>query len=387
MLRDTIGSRSLVTGGSGFIGRHLVSALLARGNFVRVYDCAAPIGLSPQVEFVRGSVLDRAGLMRALEGMDCVYHLAGIAHLWAPDARSFDTVNRLGTEMALSAAADRKISRFVHCSTETVLLPRRGAARMIDEAASLDLADMPGPYTRSKYLAEQAALSAARDGLPVVIVNPTLPIGRGDHDFTPPTAMIALYLLRSSPFFLNCVLNLVDVRDVALGMVLAAERGRVGERYVLGSENIWLRQIAATLGRMTGRGSRKLSVPAPIALAAGHVAEWISDTITHRRPVATTEGVRLALRSAPFDSGKARLDLGYTPRPVQEALASSVAWILGTVPSAAARAKAVRGSDVLAPGRRRSSYPIINRVSSATLAGGPVVPNRGVVQSPATNKP
>jgi dihydroflavonol-4-reductase len=321
-----------VTGGSGFIGRHLVSALVRRGDFVRVLDSAVPVEPSPGVEFIRGSILDRAAVGRALDGIDCVFHLAAIAHLWTPEAGAFDAVNRQGTETMLSMAAARPVRRFVHCSTEAVLMPPRGAPQVVDEATALTLADMAGPYTRSKYLAEQAAIAAARDGLPVVIVNPTLPIGRGDRSFTPPTAMMALYLLRTSRFFLDCVLNLVDVRDIAAGMLLAAEHGRPGERYVLGGENMWLRQVAAMLGRMRGRETRKCSVPGALALASGHLGEWVADTITRRPPIVTAEGVRLALRSAPLDNAKARRELGYAPRPVQDAIKNAASWILSTFP-------------------------------------------------------
>jgi len=325
-------ARSLVTGGSGFIGRQLVAALLGRGDSVRVLDCAMPFEPLPGVDFVQGSILDRATLRRALDGVDCVYHLAAIAHLWTPDVGAFDAVNRRGTETLLSAAADSQVRRVVHCSTEAVLmLPR--AARMIDEAAPATLGDMAGPYTRSKYLAEQAAVAAARGGFPVVIVNPTLPIGSGDRRVTPPTAMMALYLLGKSRFFLNCVLNLVDVRDVAAGMLLAAERGRPGERYILGGENMWLRQVATMLGRMRGRETRLWSVPGPLALASGHLCEWAADNVTHKMPAVTAEGVRLALRSAPIDNTKARRELGYAPRPVLDAMTTAASWILSALPA------------------------------------------------------
>jgi dihydroflavonol-4-reductase len=328
----TLPARSLVTGGTGFIGRHVVSALLRRGDFVRVLDCAVPFEPLPGVEFIHGSILDCDAVDRALDGIDNVFHLAAIAHLWTPDVAAFDVVNRQGTETMLAAAADRRVRRFVHCSTETVLLPPRGAERAVDEATALTLADMAGPYSRSKYLAEQAAIAAARDGLPVVIVNPTLPIGRGDRRFTPPTAMLALYLRGTSRFFLDCVLNLVDVRDVAAGMLLAGERGRPGERYILGGENMWLRQVATMLGRMSGRETRKWSVPGALALAAGHVGEWVADNITHRPPIANAEGVRLALRSAHFDNAKARRELGYAPRPVLDAMKNAASWILSAFP-------------------------------------------------------
>ena len=325
-------ARSLVTGGSGFIGRQLVSALLCRGDIVRVLDSTAPFEPLPGVEFVQGSILDGATVGRALNGVDRVFHLAAIPHLWTPDVNDFDAVNRRGTETLLAAAAAAPVRRFVHCSTEAVLmLPR--VTPVIDEAAPSSLDDMAGPYTRSKYLAEQAAIAAARAGFPVVIVNPTLPIGRGDRRLTPPTALMALYLLRRSRFFLDCVLNLVDVRDVAAGMLLAAEHGRPGERYILGGENMRLREVATLLGRMRGRETRMWSVPGSLALASGHLCQWTSDYITHRMPTVTAEGVRLALRSAPIDNAKARRELGYAPRPVLDAITSAASWILSALPA------------------------------------------------------
>lgn len=320
----------LVTGGSGFIGRHLVSALSARGDFVRIFDLASPDESGTGIEFVQGSILDRAKLLRALDGIDRVFHLAGIAHLWAPRRADFDRANREGTEMVLSAAEEAKVARFVHCSTEAILMPPRGSDEPVDEAVSLTVADMAGPYTRSKYLAEQAALSAARRGGSVVIVNPTLPIGPGDLRLTPPTAMLERCLRTRMPVSLDFVLNLADVRDIAEGMILAAERGRIGERYILGGSNMSMRELAAALESLTGRKPVAMWIHPWLALAAGVAGEWLATNITGAMPAATVEGVRLALRSRSLDIGKARRELGYSPRPVAEALARAVAWLLET---------------------------------------------------------
>ena len=334
-------SRSLVTGGAGFIGQHLVRALAVRGDFVRVLDRAAPPERLAGVEFVQASVLDRAAVDRALDGIDCVYHLAAIAHLWVADRADFDRVNRIGTETVLSAARQRAVRRFVHCSTEAVLLPAHRAGTMIDETVSVDPAELAGPYTRSKYFAEQAALAAARAGMSVVVVNPTLPIGLGDDGMTPPTAMLCQYLDGKMPLALDFVLNLVDVRDLAAGMILAAEHGRSGERYILGGENMSLKQLAGTLDRITGRRAVKAWIPGALALAAGIATEWIANTVTGRMPVATAEGVRLALRSAPLDSSKARAELGYAPRPIARALASTVPGLRRRLPAQRPAAVAV----------------------------------------------
>ena len=320
-------ARALVTGGSGFIGQYLVSALLARGHFVRVLDPAPPTNPWAEADYVAGSVLDPGAALRALEGIDCVYHLAGIPHLWTRHVADFDRLNRQGTEMMLSAAIAQRITRFVHCSSEATLFGPRPAHDMIDETVSVSTGDMAGPYSRSKQGAEQAALAAARQGLSVVTVNPTIPVGPGDRNCTPPTAML-LHFMAGGSFFLNCTLNLVDVRDVASGMILAAEHGRAGERYILGGENVLLEKLlnAITAGAAARRG---VSVPGSLALVAAALSEWTATYVTHRMPVATIEGVRLALRSVQLDSSKAQRELGYLPRPIAEALSETTAWLCG----------------------------------------------------------
>ena len=160
-----------------------------------------------------------------------------------------------------------------------------------------------------------------------MIVNPTLPIGAGDYHSTPPTAMLAHYL-SGSRVYLDCMLNLVDARDLAQGMILAAERGRSGERYLLGGENISLRELLAMLDGLAQRNVARMRVPHWLALTTGHVSEWLADAITGRAPIATAEGVHLALRSAPLDCGKAMRDLGYRPRPIADALSATVRWIM-----------------------------------------------------------
>ncbi len=319
---------TLVTGGNGFIGRHLVAQLEARGDRVRVLDVARPCDNSKHVEFLHGSVLDEALLTRAMTNVQRVYHLAGIAHLWVREKADLELINARGTQLVLQAATAQQIERFVHCSTESILLPKSPAQdSLLDENASPSYADMPGPYTRSKHSAEQAALAAATSGLDVRIVNPTVPVGANDHNMTPPAAMLAMFLAGRSPVFLDCILNLVDVRDVAAGMMLSAERGRTGERYILGGENMSLRELLGSVEQISGRPMPKRALPPSIAFGAAAVAEWVADRVTGRRPLATREGVRLALRSAPFDSRKARNELGYAPRPIQNALAETLQWL------------------------------------------------------------
>lgn len=316
---------ALVTGGSGFIGRHLVACLKAQGDSVRVLDVAAPPGRANDVTFVEGSVSDAAAVSGAMQGVARVYHLAGIAHFWHRDKATFDRVNRGGTEVVLKAAADAGVARVVHCSTEAILLPPyRGRAALLDESVVPVPADMPGPYTRSKLAAEAAASAAAKAGQNVVVVNPTVPIGPGDDNLTPPAVMLALFLSGGTQFYLDCMLNLVDVRDVADGIARAGAHGRSGERYILGGENVALRDLLPMLEALSGRPMPKRRVPASLAIVAGLVSEWMADWISRRPPPATREAVTLALRSAPFDCAKARRELGYAPRPIIEALTDVV---------------------------------------------------------------
>lgn len=319
----------LITGGCGFIGRHLVRLLLARGERVRVLDLAdGPAEEHPAVELIRASTLDSAAVERALRGIDRLYHLAAVPHLWSADKGQFERVNHRGTEVVLTAAARADLERIVHCSTYAVLVGRRRlSGQAVDETALLGSDDMAGPYCRSKCRAEHAALAAARRGLPVVVVNPTAVLGPGDDNLTPPTEMLRLLLNGGPGFFLDCPLNFVDVRDVALGHLLAAERGRIGERYLLGGTNLTMRQLLALLSGLTGLPMPRRAIPPWVALAVAHVSETLADHVTHRPPTAPLTGVRLALQSAAVDAGKAARELGLAPRPLAETLADAIGWL------------------------------------------------------------
>ncbi|MFC5067456.1 NAD-dependent epimerase/dehydratase family protein [Flaviflagellibacter deserti] len=319
-------ARVLVTGGCGFVGRHLVKALQDRGDEIRVVDLAPPSVGGPHAEYIRGSITDAALMDSALKGVDRVYHLAGIPHLWAKKRSGFDIANRQGTEAVMAACMRANVPRVVHCSTESILLPKT-KREAVDESLTLQLGDMPGPYTRSKFQAEVAAMKAAREGLNVTIVNPTVPVGAGDDNMTPPAQMLALFLKGGTPFFLDCVLNLVDVRDAADGMILAGDKGAVGERYILGGENVRLRDLLRLLEEVSGRRMPTRTILPPIALAAGVVSEFIANNITRTAPAATLEGILLALRSGAFDNSKARRELGYSPRPVDTALRAELEWL------------------------------------------------------------
>lgn len=320
---------SLVTGGSGFIGSHLVAHLVANGDQVRVLDTRAPGDVPPPgVEVVRGSILDPEAVDAALEGVQVLYHVAGLPQLWLPDKGAFDRVNRQGTECVLARAARHRLERIVHCSTESVLVGQHGPRR-ITEAAEVPLEDMAGPYCRSKHRAERAALAAAAAGQPVVVVNPTAVIGPGDGGSTPPMAMLRLFVRGGPRVILDCMLNLVDVRDVAAGLTLAADHGIAGERYLIAGTNIRLSDLAHRLDRLAGRRPlRRWSIPGWSALAFAQADEWISDHVSGRPPTAPVTGVRLARASGWFDSSKAVAQLRFQARPFAETLGDAVAWLL-----------------------------------------------------------
>ena len=323
---------NLVTGGCGFIGRHLVDQLAARGERVRVLDLRSLDATPAGVERVVGSITDPATVARAMDGCERVFHLAANPNLWAPDPRSFDAVNHQGTRRMLEAAQKAGVQRFVYTSTESILkscrAPKGSARALIDEKVRLTLEDMPGPYCRSKFLAEEAAREAAAGGLPVVIANPTMPIGPGDTLLTPPSKMILGFLNGETPAYLDCEINIVDARDIAAGHILAADKGRVGERYILGNANLRLGELLAKLHRLTGLPMPRTRIPYALALVSAVVSEGISN-MTKKPPIAPLTGVRLTRTSMAFDCSKARGELGWSCRTLEQSLCDAISWMSG----------------------------------------------------------
>lgn len=332
----------LVTGGLGFIGQYVVRELLQRGKTVRILDLAKPEQRIPGVDYRQGSITDGALVSAAMENVDWVFHLAANAGLWSPRKQDFLSINQIGTRNVMTAAQAAGVARVVHTSTESILKTDKkinsktkrkthqqrasmGKA-LIDESVQLTFDDMVGAYCQGKYLAEQEALAAAARGLPVVVVNPTIPIGPGDRRLTPPSRMILGFLNGDYPAFLNSSLNMVDARDIALGHILAAEKGRVGERYLLGNTNLQLKELLQMLKTLTGRPMPKRQVPYWLAFTVSVVQEFIADTITHRPPQAPLTGVRLAGSPMSFSSEKARQELGFIGRPVRESLGDAIEW-------------------------------------------------------------
>jgi dihydroflavonol-4-reductase len=275
------------------------------------------------VERVQGDLRNAASLQRAVAGCGTVYHIAADYRLWTRDAASMQASNVEGTRAMLDAARRAGVERFVYTSTVGTIAVPEGA--LGDETMQARLEDMQGPYKRTKLLAEHVALEFARNGFPVVLVNPTAPVG--DHDFKPtPTGKIIVDFVRGAmPAYLDTGLNVVDVRDVAAGHLAACERGRVGERYILGAENMTLRQIFEALAPVAGRKPPTVEIPYAVAYVAGAVSTaWAN--VTGQAPRAPLDGVKMARKKMWVRHDKAARELGYKPGPAAVALARAVDW-------------------------------------------------------------
>lgn len=318
----------LVTGGAGFIGSHLVRLLIERGETVRVLERpGAPLAHLPldRIEVVHADIRDRAVVARAVRGCKQVYHLAANPNLWTQQRGHFRQVNFLGTVNVLDAALHAGVERILHTSTESILTRAR-QTNPIAEDQHVSMNDVVGPYCRSKFLAEQYALLLARTGKPIIVVNPTLPVGPGDLGRSPPTQMMLDFCKGKRREYLDAELNLIDVRDVALGMILAMANGRPGRRYLLGHENLSIRAVFCLLAKLTGLPEPDRKVPYPVALTAAYVSEFVADVFTHSIPAATVTGVKLTRRRMHFDASRSLAELGLKPRPVADSLADAVVW-------------------------------------------------------------
>jgi dihydroflavonol-4-reductase len=313
----------LVTGASGFLGWHVARLLRERGFPVRALVRPTSKVQELDVEPVIGDLRDPASLERAVAGCDLVFHVAADYRLWSPHPRELYDSNVGGTRNLLTAAEKAGVDRFVYTSTVGCIGVQENGIGDEDQPCTLD--EMSGDYKRSKFQAEAVALEFGRKGFPVVIVNPTAPVG--DHDFKPtPTGKIILdFITGKMPAFIDTGLNLVDARDVAAGHLLAAERGTSGERYILGCENLTLKQILERLARLTGLKAPSLELPYAVAYAAGVVTTaWAS--VSGQMPKAPLEAVKMAKKKMFVTHEKATRELGYTPGPVDDELRRAVAW-------------------------------------------------------------
>jgi dihydroflavonol-4-reductase len=317
----------LVTGATGFVGSAVARALLDRGHRVRVLarpggDRRNLAGLS--VEIAEGTMEDAPSLARAVAGCRYLFHVAADYRLWVPDPAAMFRANVEGTRELMSAALTAGVERIVHTSSVGAIgLVPGGAA---DEDTPSRFADMIGPYKQSKFQAEEVVRRLIGERrLPAVIVNPSTPVGPRDLKPTPTGRLILEAARGHLPGFVDTGLNIVHVDDVAAGHLAAAETGRIGERYILGGENMALAAILAEVARTVGRRPPRLKVPYAAAFAVAVAAEFAA-RIGGREPFTTLDGVRMAKKKMYFSSAKASRELGYRPRPARNAIADAVGW-------------------------------------------------------------
>jgi len=318
---------ALVTGGTGFIGANVARELLAAGVTVRVL--ARPGGnrralAGMRVEFVEGDLLDPASVRRADSGVQVVYHVAADYRLWTPDPATLYRTNVDGTRAVLEAAGEAGVRRVVHTSSVGALgIPKDGGPGT--EETPVALTDMVGHYKRSKFLAEQVALDFARAGLPIVVVNPSAPVGPWDVKPTPTGQMVVDFMRGRMVASLDTGLNVVHVRDVARGHLLAAERGTPGRRYILGHRDLSLAEIFGLLAEITGRRPPRFRVPYAMAWLSAACCESVA-RVTGRPPAVPLTAVRMARKRMYFSPARAVRELGLPQTDVRSALADAVAW-------------------------------------------------------------
>ena len=337
---------AFVTGATGFLGSHVAGVLAEQGAELRllVRPSSDLRNLDDDdlknADRVVGDLRDAASIAKALSGCDVVFHVAADYRLWVRDPDEMYRSNVEGTRSLLEAARKQGVRRVVYTSSvatmgfssnhaRTSASARPDTSTMADEESPVSLADMIGHYKRSKFMAEQVAVEAARSGVDVVIVNPTTPIGGRDIKPTPTGRIVLDFLKRKFPAYVETGLNLVDATECARGHVQALEKGRSGERYILGGENLTLKQILDRLAAITGLKSPTLKLPYVFAFAAGVVDEVVTGRILGREPRATIDAVRMGRKMMFVSSAKAERELGWRTVPVDGALRRSVDWFRG----------------------------------------------------------
>jgi len=327
--------KAFITGATGFLGSHVARVLADQGAELRLL--VRPTSNLKNLEGLKaenatGDLRDAASLEKAMSGCDTVFHVAADYRLWVRDPEEMYRSNVEGTRAILEAARKNGVRRVVYTSSvATMGFTSKGRSpgqvgQPADEDSPVSLADMIGPYKRSKFMAEQVALEAGRSGMHVVTVNPTTPVGEQDVKPTPTGRIVVDFLKRKFPAYVETGLNLVDVRECALGHVAALEKGKSGERYILGGENLTLKQLLDTLGKISGLPSPTVKLPYFFALAAGVVDENITGRLLGREPRATVDAVRMGKKKMFASSGKAERELGWKIVPVESALRRAVQW-------------------------------------------------------------
>jgi len=320
--------KAFVTGATGFLGSHVARALSDQGAELRLL--VRPTSNLKNLEGLKaetasGDLRDAASIERAMSGCDAVFHVAADYRLWVRDPDEMYRSNVEGTRAILEAARKNGVRRVVHTSS-VATIGFTGDGSLANEDSPVSLQDMIGPYKRSKFMAEQIAMEAGRSGMDVVTVNPTTPIGEQDVKPTPTGRIVVDFLKRKFPAYVETGLNLVDVKACARGHIAAFEKGRSGERYILGGENLTLKQILDKLGTITGLPSPTMKLPYFVAFAAGVVDEAITGRLLNREPRATVDTVRMGRKMMFASSAKAERELGWKIVPVDDALRRAVEW-------------------------------------------------------------
>jgi dihydroflavonol-4-reductase len=318
----------LVTGGAGFLGSHLVARLLELDQSVRVLERPdAQVNHLPldEIELVYADIRDEAAVKKAMRGCRQVYHLAADPNLWRKNPGEFDAVNYRGTVNVVRYALESHAERIVYCSTESILTSLAFSGGAV-ENLRLKEGDMLGPYCLSKYHAERFVLELAEEGAPIVVVSPTLPIGPGDRNLTPPTRMTVAFCRGKLPAYLDCQMNLIDARDVAAGMVAAMARGRTRIRYLLGGVNLRLSEWLHILAAETGQPAPQWKVPYALALGVAWLSEGWATHVSGKMPIVTLTGVRLTRRCMYFDPSASLAELVIALRPITESARDAVRW-------------------------------------------------------------
>jgi dihydroflavonol-4-reductase len=317
---------TLVTGATGFIGSHVVRHLLLRGDRVRILARNSSRKSNIEsfgCEIAIGDLTDPTSLLRCTQGCRRVYHVAADYRLWSRNPQEIYNSNVGGTRNLLSACCEASVEKVIYTSSVgTIGMHKDG--RPADEDSPVQLDDMIGHYKRSKFMAEQVAIEFAHSGLPVVIVNPTTPVGAGDIKPTPTGKIILDFIKGRLPGYVDTGLNLVAVDDVARGHLLAETNGQIGERYILGGENWSLEEILKTLAHICGNRMPRFRIPWLVAWIAGCLDNFVMGTVLCREPNIPLEGVRMAQYKMYISSEKARKELGYSPQPVKKALREAV---------------------------------------------------------------
>ena len=319
--------KALVTGATGFVGAAVVRALIKSGVEVRVLarrDSDFTNLQSFRIDGAYGDLRDKESLRNALAGCQQLYHVAAHYALWAKDPSIFYAVNVAGTTNLMEAAREVGTERIVYCSTIGAIgLPPEGGPGT--ENTPVSLSQMAGHYKRSKFLAEQEVLRLAREGLPVVIVNPSAPVGEGDVKPTPTGKMIVEFMKGRMPAYIETGMNIVDVDDVATGHLLAMQKGRIGERYILGCKNLMLREVFEILSKLTGIKAPTIKLPRSAVLPLAYLNQWLAN-LTGRPPRIPLDGVKMAKYKMHYDCSKAIRELGLPQTPPEVALEKAVRW-------------------------------------------------------------